>query len=170
MNGCLRYYRFTSPAVSEAIATHSAQVKLLHEQGDAIAAAFGGKPLYSFSITGKRFHGLVFTPRLISPLWTKPDAKNGHVQWPRRGKGLAADRQAMLELRERWDALAPTASVDYDVVYKACGTDWGALIFAGGDFNIVGDMVYLVTRIDLTATGEEITGGEFQRATTAVQS
>ncbi len=164
----LRYYRFTSPEAQAAGREYSAQQKLLTEQARAVAEHFGGKALYMRSVHGRTFAGLRFEPPLDSPLWTKPDKVRCGPQRPRMSaRGHRADLE---DLRAQWMALMPTAEPRTDAMFKACGTDWGALLFSPLAYVIRDDAIYLATSLDLTARGQEITGGEYNAAVKATDA
>ena len=159
-----RYFAFTSSAAIAASREFLAQRVLLKQQGKAIADAFGGTPLYSTTLHGNTFVGLRFTPPMDAPQWTKPDPLTG-IQRPRatstsRGAALAS----LVELRAKFEALKPTAVADLEPVFKACGTNWGDLLWGGVGYHCAEDGVYLATELDLSRAGTEITGGDFDAA------
>jgi hypothetical protein len=164
-----RYYRFTAPAVLYAVRQYAAESQTLTQHAHALAEAFGGRPLYSHSLHGRSFHGLVFEPpQDHTVLWTKPDFKSGRIQRP-RSTCPRAHRDALKDLRERWNALLPTFRPSLDPVWKACGTDWGALIFCGVGYLMRDDAFFVTTAATLTG-GVEITGSDYAAAAMGTQS
>lgn len=164
-----RYYRFTSTAVLDAVREFCAHVKILQHQARTMAEAFDGRPLYGTSVHGRSFIGLVFDSPKDSTLWTKPDRQNRGAQQP-RAKVAAAHRSELDALRERWKLLQPTMRPSLDAVWEACGTDWGMLLFEGAGYVMREDAFFVATRGDLSARGEEITGGEYAAANKSVGS
>jgi hypothetical protein len=159
-----RYFAFTSPAAIKASRAFLAQRALMKQQGKAIGEAFGGIPLFAYSVHGESFLGLRFVPPMEPPLWTRPDPATG-VQRPRavstsRGAALTA----LVELRARFEALKPTAVADLGPVFAACGTDWGNLLFHGVGYHCFEQGVYLSTSLDLSSKGTELTGSQFDAA------
>jgi hypothetical protein len=163
----IRYYRFTTAPVLDAVLEFSAHVKILQNQSRALAEAFGGRPLYGTSVHGRSFCGLIFDPPKDSILWTKPDRHNRGAQ-QLRAKVAAAHRSESNALRARWQALQPTIRPSLDAVWAACGTDWGTLLFGGAGYIMRDTAFYVATRADLSAIGEEITGGEYDAANKSV--
>jgi hypothetical protein len=158
-----RYYRFTSPEAMEASRQYTADCVLLQEQAELLGKEFGGNPVFYSGVHGRGFAGLKFTPALDSPLWTKPEKKFGDVQRI-RASVKAAMRPEHDLVKTRWEAFKPTARPDTAPLFKACGTDWGQLMFSGIGYTLRDDAVYMTTALDLTEHGQEITGGEYQAA------
>jgi hypothetical protein len=165
----IRYYRFTAAAVLNAVRQYCADVETLQHQAHALAEAFGGRPLYGTSVHGRSFCGLIFDPPKDTTLWTKPDRQNRGAQ-QLRCKVAAEHRDELNALRERWKALQPTMRPPLDAVWEACSTDWGQLLFGGAGYVMRDTAFFVATRIDLTASGEEITGGEYEEASKSVGS
>lgn len=158
-----RYYRFTSPEALTASRQYAAECIELQNQAKALGNEFGGKPLFSTGLHGRGFAGLVFDPRLDSPHWTKPDKRNGNVQ-RLRSSVPAPLRAEHVAMKARWEAAEPTAKPSTDALFKAFGTDWGVLLFTGIGYVLTDTAVYVVTSLDLSKHGQEITGGEYQAA------
>lgn len=164
----VRYYRFSQPAVLATAKSYIDDCGLLNEQISVLVKEFGGRSIVANNVHGRRFAGLVFSPAKDAALWTKPDRQCMGTQRP-RSKVPAAQRDALAELTERWTALQPTIHPSLDALLTACGTDWGNLLFGGFGYKLTDHAVCIATSLDLSASGEEITGGDYEAAARAVQ-
>jgi len=163
----IRYFRFTQAEVLAAVKVYCAQCDELSRQAVALAKAFDAKPVYQTGVSGRSFYGIKFAAPLASELWTKASKQTAGCQFPRR-RARASLRNELADIRGRWDALKPTMKPDLDAVWKACGTDWGVLILSGVGYVITPDAFYVGTSTCLTK-GEEITGGQYEKASSGVK-
>lgn len=165
----IRYFRFTTPLVLDAMCQFKADVAAMNKKANDLAADFSGTPLYSHSIHGTHFAGLVFDPPKDSTLWTKPDRKSAGLQRLRTNVP-AKHREELETLKARWKSLETTNEASLDAVLKACGTDWGNLLFAKFGYVMTDSAMFIATSLDLSANGEEITGGEFEASSKAAKA
>lgn len=165
-----RYYRVAFPEALAALAHYENEERALEAAANEFAAMFAdAKPVFAFSVHGKRFHGLRFLPRVSSPLWTKPIEKDGNVQRPRRAlpKTGVTDRVAakieLGQLLSKWDSHCPRLSTNLNKFWESIGTNWGNVLFAGATWRNSGGVIYVAANCAIDPRAVEITGSEYER-------
>jgi hypothetical protein len=159
------YYKTNHPEVMAAVEAMRCDHEAMWAETKAFAAEFGGKPYNLRNTHGENFGGLIFTPKRDKMLWTMPDRNGG--QQPRakpRPGATEAQREEHKALREKWVALYPKRSVSSDALYKAIGTEWGALLFSGIGYAERDGWFYVHTSVALNDRMTEILGSEYDTA------
>lgn len=164
----MAYWKFIKPEQLAAWDAKAQNEAKLREEGESLAAIFGGKPVFKGDITRTYFHGVKFgsAPFYVAKeLWTVPKSDNGYSSWPkaRPPKGMGEQHKSLKKL---WADNYPQTRVSTDDFLKSIGFDWGMLLLYGITYFRVGDAIFVKTgaKPNEDAKAVEILGSEFDSA------
>lgn len=168
----MRYFKCNDPKAIAAEIQYVADCEALQHAGHVFAARYpGATPVFKTDALGRDFHGLVFHPVMISPLWTRPMRSAGDVQRPRttlergvKGEERLRQIEVLAELNTVWHEHMPKVKADRQPLWDALGTDWGSVMMGGFQSFLQDEHLYMRTAAQQADSWVEILGSEYDRA------
>lgn len=163
----MSFFKFTSAEALTGWDKLQTDAEKLRAAGNAFAAQFDSKPVFSSDGVREAFHGVKFSNGMYvsAELWTKPTSRTGFACWPKSKApvGMVEEHKALQEI---WTEQRPRIEVDKAAFFPLIGLDWGTLLFTGITYFRYGDALFIETSATpkATAGGIEIMGSEFDQA------